>query len=112
MDTKPHEIYLEFDVADQLPSYVNNARIEVTDDNVYIDFGMTDPFLLSGAPRKVTSKARARVVMNKSTFLTLADHIQGIRDALTAPAASLAAGAPAEPSIIVMSRCPPKVTKE
>ncbi|GAB4511573.1 MAG: hypothetical protein Tsb0020_29410 [Haliangiales bacterium] len=92
---------IQFKVADSLPCYVNNARMEATDDNVFLDFGMADPFELADGDAAV-STTRARLVMNRSTFLTFVQHVEKIRDQLEKQSAS-------ELPITIMSRCPPTV---
>lgn len=92
---------LNFATGEQLPCYVNNARMEVTEDNVFLDFGVADPFVATKA-NVSTSHTRARLVMNRSTFMAFAAHVSEIRAKLERdPSTSL--------PISILSRCPPTI---
>lgn len=95
----------KFVTGGQLPEYVNNARVQVTSDNVYIDFGVADPF---EAPEgeEPESAVRARVVMNKSTFLTFLDHLNGLKGEVRKKKTE------GELPVTIMSRCPPHIPVE
>lgn len=90
----------KFEETPILPKYTNNARIKVTSDNVFIDFGFQDPF---SDPEESKSEVVARIVMNHSTFETFTKHLNitntGIQKGGKTP----------EIPIVIMSRCPPKV---
>ncbi len=89
-----------FETIGNLPDYVNNARIQVTDDNVFIDFGFADPFDLEDGV-DVQSAVRSRIVMNRSTCETFSSHLAAaIEGVVGAQAESLDA--------VILSRCPVK----
>ncbi|PNG87240.1 hypothetical protein [Pseudomonas putida] len=86
-----------------LPSYTNNARIKVTSDNVFIDFGFVDPFNNTNSNE---SEIIGRVVMNRSTFETFSKHLN-----ITQTTIQQEGEAPDVP-VVIMSRCPPKSGNE
>lgn len=90
---------MQFTTDTLLPSYVNNARIEITDDNVFFDFGIADPFEAHVA--EAVSRLRARVVMNKSTFSVFAAHVARLQ-------AQMEDGSKESLPVTILSRCPPK----
>jgi hypothetical protein len=89
---------VSFKPTDDVPKYVNNARITLTEENAFLDLGLADPFEAEkGAD--LTSQVQVRVVMNKSTFLTLGEHINELSIQLQQE--------PRVPfPVTVMSRCP------
>lgn len=93
---------MKFNTGELVSNYVNNARIEVTSDNVFIDFGFADPFDKQQDPNDVQSKVLTRVVMNISTFQNFLSHINSSGQNIQAgPAPAGGAGA------VILSRCPP-----
>jgi hypothetical protein len=89
----------EFDTLGLKPEYVNNVRIKVTDDNVFIDFGVADPFELGANPEIVKSLLRSRIIMNRSTFQTFSQHLEDVTTAIQkAPSSDI--------STTILSRCP------
>lgn len=83
-----------------LPSYANNARIQVTSDNVFIDFGFMDPFdTLANSKSEVVS----RVVMNRSTFATFIEHLSIAQSSISPQTKD------GSVPVVIMSRCPSKV---
>lgn len=97
---------MKFNTGDLVPNYVNNARIEITSDNVFIDFGVADPFVKVSDPKDVESEVLSRVVMNISTFQNFLSHVNSTSQTLQAgPAPAGGAGT------VILSRCPPKTQK-
>lgn len=89
-----------FETGGLLPEYINNARIQVTDDNVFVDFGFADPFDLEGEG-DVPSTVRARIIMNRSTGVTFSSHLAAaIEGVVGVEAVSLGS--------VTLSRCPVK----
>lgn len=92
---------------DLVPFYINNARIETTSDNVFIDFGFADPF--DAKSEHFESKILSRIIMNHSTFKTFLAHLNGIETSVKAETLAKSA-APAEGvDSRVLSRCPPRI---